>query len=182
MSRKIERAKIPERVYRHPGKLGDRFFLAAAKFGDWEELASYIERDGEITPAMRAFLARVLRGREKRPPNRPRSGVRAKKQITVAAYALALKAAGVHDSRIVTCEQFSIEAKYLERALALWKQRDRRYEEVETVIAAIIPSLSPEALKALQPYFNRDKSRGPGWAITPFDPARVMTKKQKSGT
>ena len=131
---------------------------------------------------MRAFLARVLRGREKRPPNRPRSGVRAKKQITVAAYALALKAAGVHDSRIVTCEQFSIEAKYLERALALWKQRDRRYEEVETVIAAIIPSLSPEALKALQPYFNRDKSRGPGWAITPFDPARVMTKKQKSGT
>src|SRR5262249_49020616 len=98
MSRKIERAKIPERVYRHPGKLGDRFFLAAAKFGDWEELASYIERDGEITPAMRAFLARVLRGREKRPPNRPRSGVRAKKQITVAAYALVLKAAGVHHS------------------------------------------------------------------------------------
>jgi hypothetical protein len=180
MSRKIERAKIRDRVYKHPGKLLDRFFLRAAKIGDWEELASYIERGGEITPAMRVFLARVLRGQEKRLPNRPPSGVTAKEQLTAAAYALALKAAGVRDSRVETSKQFNVNAKYLERALALWKAFDPRYEEVETVIAAITPSLSLEARKALQPYFNRDKNRGPGWAIAPFNPTRVMTKKSRT--
>jgi hypothetical protein len=148
---------------KHPGNLGDRFFLAAAKTGDWEELASYIERDGEITPAIRAFLVRVLRRQEKRLPNRPPSGVTMKDQFAAAAYALALKASGVRNFRIEAGDQFRVGQKYLARALAQWKRFDPRYEEVESVIAAIAPSLSPEAQKALQPYFNRDKNRGAGW-------------------
>ena len=177
---------------KHPGKLGDRFFLVAAKAGDWEELASYCERCGEMTPAIGAFLARVLRGQEKRLPYRPPSGVTMKAQLAAAAYALALKASGVRNFRIEAGNRLGVGQKYLARALAQWKAFDPRCEEVECVIAAIAPSLKPEALKTLQSYFptassealkalklyfERDKNRGAGWAITRFD--YVMTEKEK---
>jgi hypothetical protein len=41
-----------------------------AEWGDWTPLAEYIGTGGALTKKMRAFVARVLRGEEKRPPNK----------------------------------------------------------------------------------------------------------------
>ena len=50
--------------------LGDiHYLLPAQKYGDWANLAGYIEAGGEITPDMRKFIGAVLRG-AKRSNNR----------------------------------------------------------------------------------------------------------------
>ena len=58
-------------------------------------------------------------------------------------------------------------------------RRDRAVAETGGVedLQSYFPTASPEALKALKLYFERDKNRGAGWAITLFD--YVMTEKEK---
>ena len=68
--------------------VGDRYFLRPAqKDGDWSPLAQ------EVTPAIRTFLAAVLRGEAKRPPKtrRPIKGATLTGQAEAAALVFKLK-------------------------------------------------------------------------------------------
>src|SRR5262245_9641435 len=145
MSRKIERAKIPERDWPHPGKFGDRFPLSAAKAGDWEELASYIEREGEVTPAMRKFLAAVLRGEAKRPKRRPRTAAIRKRHLEIAALVFELKQRGAKDFIGQASEFFGIDVKAVGRAA-----NDFPHMDAET--SSLVLAASPK--------FRRLPSRG----------------------
>jgi hypothetical protein len=74
--------------------VGDRYFLRPAqKDGDWSPLAQYLDMGGEVTPAIRTFLAAVLRGEAKRPPKtrRPIKGATLTGQAEAAALVFKLK-------------------------------------------------------------------------------------------
>jgi hypothetical protein len=69
----MKRKRVTERygLFVLPGQ-GDFYYQRARDDGDWELLAQYIEEGHTITPDMRAFLAGVLRGtqrRKKAPPS-----------------------------------------------------------------------------------------------------------------
>jgi hypothetical protein len=52
---------------------GDRALKAAKEDHDWDVLAEYLEKKGEVTPDIREFLVAILRKEAKRPNRRPRN-------------------------------------------------------------------------------------------------------------
>jgi hypothetical protein len=75
---------------------GNYYFLDPAKAGDWGALADYLERGGPVTPAMRKFLAEILRG-EKRRPRRPRRAATQTRALEVGGYVELQRQEGARD-------------------------------------------------------------------------------------
>jgi hypothetical protein len=53
------------------GKGYERQLLHYARNGDWKDLASYVEHHRVDNRELRAFIAAIIRGKQKRPNNRP---------------------------------------------------------------------------------------------------------------
>jgi hypothetical protein len=73
MATKVKRRVVPtgddEDLDRY---LKSDLFDVVVRYGDWDLLASYITDGGIITPPIRGYLADILRGKIKRPKNRPK--------------------------------------------------------------------------------------------------------------
>ena len=103
---------------------GNRF-LAAAKAGDWEALAGYLERGFPINPAIRKFLVALLRGEVSRPKKRPISGAIRTQHMEIAAYAFDLKQKDVPNFVRQTADFFKIDTKAVTRAIKSWPQMNK---------------------------------------------------------
>ena len=64
----------------------DKWVLLAARDGDWESLALYLEAGGPVTPDIRKFLSEVLRGDRKRPNNRSPSAGTVTREYEIAEF------------------------------------------------------------------------------------------------
>jgi hypothetical protein len=92
----------------------DRHFLRPAKEdGDWEALATLLESDFEITPDIRAFLAKILREEVKRKKKRPPKA----RTKTRTAFVFDLKQKGVRNHIARAEEFFLMDRRGVQRAV-----------------------------------------------------------------
>lgn len=93
--------------------------LAWAKRGDWECLAHYIEASRMGTSEMRAFLVAVLRGKIKRPINRPPSFKKVATLIERVQFFLALQEQGIPRERAIdtVSKEFNVDRRTIQRDL-----------------------------------------------------------------
>jgi hypothetical protein len=71
------------------GKGYERQLLHYARNGDWKDLASYVEHHRVDNRELRAFIAAIIRGKQKRPNNRPptrKSQARRCRRVVWAVY------------------------------------------------------------------------------------------------
>jgi hypothetical protein len=102
--------------------VGDRYFLRPAQEdGDWGALADYLERDGEITPAIRAFLAQVLR-KKIRPRHRPRKAATLTRNLEVAGFVIEQKRRGVRNPIAQAANLFKINRRTVQQAQREFKK------------------------------------------------------------
>ena len=100
-----------------PDKLA-KWALLAARDGDWESLARYLEAGEPVTPDVRKFLIEVLRGDRKRPNNRPSSANTLNREYEIAEFVMKLEDAGKVRGAIAKAEEkFNCSRSTVQRAL-----------------------------------------------------------------
>ena len=145
MSRNHERdqvVQIPEAEAEKRFEFGDRWFLRPAiEDGDWDALAGHLERGFPVTPALRKFLAEVLRGEVRRPKNRPIKAATRTRQLKVAAFVFDLKQAGARDPiKQATEAGFGMDRRTVQRAVAAWPEMN---EELAAWVLVAIGRVMP---------------------------------------
>ena len=100
-----------------PDKLA-KWALLAARDGDWESLARYLEAGEPVTPDVRKFLIEVLRGDRKRPNNRPSSANTLTREYEIAEFVMKLEDAGKRRGVIAKAvEKFHCSRSTVDRAV-----------------------------------------------------------------
>jgi hypothetical protein len=97
----------------------------ARRYGDWDYLAIYLEDGGFISDEMRAFLAAVLRGEKKRPPNRAQTAMNHARHKLLAMAVLNHKSKGKNTEAAINavCEHNNVDRRTVQRALKTWRPR-----------------------------------------------------------
>jgi hypothetical protein len=122
--------------------VGDRYFLRPAQEdGDWEALADYLEKRGEVTPAIQAFLVdffiRACRdGRALRRQKRPQKARTLTGSLELAAFVFDLKQKGARDYTVQAERFFGVDRRAVQRAVNAWPK-------INAEIAAFVISGSP---------------------------------------
>jgi hypothetical protein len=95
----------------------------ARRYGDWDYLAVYIEDGGIISGEMRGFLAEILRGKIKRPNNRPGKLLTRAKSFLIAKFVLEQEGAGKRTEKAIAdaVERFEVDRRTVQRALKTWR-------------------------------------------------------------
>ena len=100
-----------------PDKLA-KWALLAARDGDWESLARYLEAGEPVTPDVRKFLIEVLRGDRKRPNNRPSSANTLTREYEIAEFVMKQEDAGKRRGAIAEAEKkFHCSRSTVQRAV-----------------------------------------------------------------
>jgi hypothetical protein len=97
----------------------DRTCIGAALEGHYDSLAEHIKRGGEITPAMRQFLAQVLLGERKLPKYRPVRNKTVDRKIGMPRGVVLLEREGVGTEEAVNiiAEHYKVNSRTVWRAL-----------------------------------------------------------------
>ena len=100
----------------------DKWVLLAARDGDWESLARYLEAGEPVTPDIRKFLIEVLRGDRKRPNNRAPLANTLTREYEIAEFVMKLEAAGKRRGAIAEAEKkFHCSRSTVQRALKKYR-------------------------------------------------------------
>jgi hypothetical protein len=96
----------------------DKCVLLAARDGDWEPLARYLEAGELVTPDIRKFLIELLRGDRKRPNNRHSSANTLTRDYEIAEFVMKLEDAGKGRGAIAEAEnKFNCSRSTVQRAV-----------------------------------------------------------------
>jgi hypothetical protein len=96
----------------------DKCVLLAARDGDWEPLARYLEAGELVTPDIRKFLIELLRGDRKRPNNRHSSANTLTRDYEIAEFVMKLEDSGKRRGVIAAAEtEFHCSRGTVQRAL-----------------------------------------------------------------
>ena len=96
----------------------DKCALLAARDGDWEPLARYLEAGEPVTPDVRKFLIEVLRDIRKRPNNRAPSASTLTREYKIAEFVMKLEDAGKGRGAIAEAEnKFNCSRSTVQRAV-----------------------------------------------------------------
>ena len=96
----------------------DKCALLAARDGDWESLARYLEAGMPVTPDIRKFLSEVLRGDRKRPNNRSPLANTLTREYEIAEFVMKLEDAGKRRGAIAEAEKkFHCSRSTVQRAV-----------------------------------------------------------------
>ena len=92
--------------------------LLAARDGDWESLARYLEAGEPVTPDVRKFLIEVLRDIRKRPNNRAPLASTLTREYKIAEFVMKLEDAGKGRGAIAKAEEeFHCSRSTVQRAV-----------------------------------------------------------------
>ena len=104
------------------GEIGDRLFLKAAREnGDWDALAGYLEWQCPVTPAMREFLAQVLRGK-KRARGAPKTAETLTQEYEIGGFLEDQKRQRVRNPIAQALKFFGVSRSTVQAAKRKWKK------------------------------------------------------------
>jgi hypothetical protein len=105
---------------------GDRVLKAAKECHDWDMLAEYLEKEGEVTPDIRKFLVAMLRDEVKRPKRRPRKAAILVSHLEIAAFVFDQKQKGASDPIQRAVKLFDRDSRFVHRAVKSWPNLDEK--------------------------------------------------------
>jgi hypothetical protein len=100
---------------------GDRALKAAKECHDWDVLAEYLEKEGEVTPGIRKFFVEIMRKEVKRPPHRLRKAAAILvSHLEIAAFVFDQKQKGAKDHIQRAAKFFRRDSRFVHRAVKSW--------------------------------------------------------------
>jgi hypothetical protein len=111
--------KFPGVKYETRFTLKDEALVPFALDGDWEPLASYIEKGGDINDDIRKFIVDVLKGKVRRPKNRPRRAATLLHHAKIAWHVREWTAEGLEPEAAIekAMEFFNVDRRTVQRAM-----------------------------------------------------------------
>jgi hypothetical protein len=114
------------------GSEDDMYLQPARRNGDWELMARYIEDGNVITPAMRAFLAEVLRGL-KRKKGAPRTRDTFERAFQIEQHVLDAMRKGQteSDAKKATAIKFNVDKRTVQRIMKWFNDYQREERQAD---------------------------------------------------
>ena len=100
-------------------ELEDDALVRFALDGDWKPLISYIEKGGDINGDIRNFILDVLKGKVRRPNNRPRRAATLLRHAKIAWHVRKWRAGGLRPEAAIekAIQTFDVDRRTVQRAL-----------------------------------------------------------------
>jgi hypothetical protein len=100
-------------------ELEDDALVPFALGGDWKPLISYIEKGGDINGDIRNFILDVLKGKVRRPNNRPRRAATLLHHAKIAWHVRKWRADGLRPEAAIekAIQTFDVDRRTVQRAL-----------------------------------------------------------------